>query len=487
LESTFETRLALVRDPRSQPTLRRYLGQRAFAEYLRMARTGSRHHLAGGGRHVVVVPGVMGSLLASAGLGGIWWISVRARHHLNDLRLSADGMADADPRHAVGPVSVHPVYEPLFMAIHTCPDLCQRGLPYDWRKPLDASTEAVAEAVLAARSDSGGQPVHVVAHSMGGLLVRAALLRHPQLWRHLGNIVFLGTPHYGSPAIAYYLKHHLRGFNLLALLGRYLDRATFRSLWGVLSLLPAPAGVYPGTRTAPSGSSETSDAGQAGSSETSDRGQGNYQHPCIDFDPYNAEAWRLGLDREETSRLQAVLNGADRLHRELFDWHCALDQSQRDRMLVIAGVGQRSLFRVSGVDETTGRPRQRLERTVTRRPGDPHQEGDGRVPLASAQLEWVADTRYTRGEHLGLCHSPTVHDDIVRFFTERPLLLPQTPEQALRDHLQGQADTQDAEALLARPAIVDDDPGYLRFDEAHGDAVLGDPPPLGCMNAPIIF
>ena len=64
--------------------------------------------------------------------------------------------------------------------------------------------------------------MHIVAHSMGGLMVRTTLMNYPELWRRVGRIVFIGTPHYGSPAIAGYLKNHLWGFELLALLGRYL-------------------------------------------------------------------------------------------------------------------------------------------------------------------------------------------------------------------------------------------------------------------------
>ncbi len=88
--------------------------------------------------------------------------------------------------------------------------------PYDWRKSLRRSTEAFRDRVRDCRDQNGG-PVHVVAHSMGGLLVRAALMTHgAELWPLIDRIVFVGTPHYGSPAIASYLKNHLWGFDILA-------------------------------------------------------------------------------------------------------------------------------------------------------------------------------------------------------------------------------------------------------------------------------
>jgi pimeloyl-ACP methyl ester carboxylesterase len=103
--------------------------------------------------------------------------------------------------------------------------------------------------VLKLHQENGGREIHLVAHSLGGLMVRSALMQHTaDMWPRIGKIVFVGTPHYGAPAIAGYLKNHLWGFELMAVLGQYLSRATLRSLWGVIGLLPAPRGIYPGTR-----------------------------------------------------------------------------------------------------------------------------------------------------------------------------------------------------------------------------------------------
>ena len=113
--------------------------------------------------------------------------------------------------------------------------------PYDWRKPLVASAGLLRDLILKASKDY--QPVHLIGHSMGGLMIRTALMLHgDELWPKVGRIVFIATPHYGSPSIAGYLKNHLWGFEQLALVGAFISRETFRSLWGVLSLMPAPAG-----------------------------------------------------------------------------------------------------------------------------------------------------------------------------------------------------------------------------------------------------
>jgi hypothetical protein len=151
----------------------------------------------------------------------------------------------------------------------------------------------------------------------------------------IGQIVFIGTPHFGSPAIAGYLKNHLWGWELLALLARHLSRDTFRSLWGVLSLLPAPSGVYPGTRASDPLPWRSSVAGDA------------YIHPCGNFDFYDATSWELGLSKQATDRLQLALDAAARCHQELYNGHCALPQDLRDRMCQISGVGYRTLFRTA--------------------------------------------------------------------------------------------------------------------------------------------
>lgn len=185
----------------------------------------------------------------------------------------------------------------------------------------------------------------------------AALKEHADLWGRIGKIVFVGTSHYGSPAIDGYLKHHFWGFELMALLGLYLSREAFRSMWGALSLLPAPRGVYPGTQL--NDPDPWSDA------------QSPYLHPCANFDLYNPDSWQLGLSVSETRELQTVLDAASITHRDLEQWHEGLTQEERDRMLVIAGVGYQTLFRLEFESQFFGL-REKMVKVTERRPGDRH-------------------------------------------------------------------------------------------------------------------
>lgn len=58
----------------------------------------------------------------------------------------------------------------------------------------EANAEAVAEAIR----DTGAETVHLVGHSLGGLVLMSALERHPDL--PPGRIVLMGTPLAGSAA-----------------------------------------------------------------------------------------------------------------------------------------------------------------------------------------------------------------------------------------------------------------------------------------------
>jgi pimeloyl-ACP methyl ester carboxylesterase len=432
LRAELAERLSMAADETYTAALLDLLGDDGLAEYRRIAATVGPGHLAGGTpTNLIFLPGVMGSLLASAGLGGIWWLDVRGLKHLGDLRLSADGTEDHDPRARVEPVGVMSDYEAFLAATYETGEFGHRAVAYDWRRPLRASAERVRDAIVRAHQESGG-PVHVVAHSMGGLLARTTLMSYPDLWPLLGRVVFIGTPHHGAPAIAGYLKNHLWGAEAIALLGRYLDRAAFRSLRGVLNLMPAPADVYPG-------------AGDAG-------------HPCANFDLYDAAAWRLQLTDDERADLQSALDETAQLHRDLHAWHRSLDPDLRERMAVIAGVGRKTLFRL-GYRQGFGALWRHMDRVTRREPGSPHREGDGRVPLASAALEGV-EVRYVQGEHGKLPGVPAVHQDVFRFLRGEPMRLPRSAADAL-----------DGSHLADDFGADDEDPGYLDLSDVDEPAL----------------
>jgi pimeloyl-ACP methyl ester carboxylesterase len=449
-------RVELLRDLAVAGELKAYLGDAAFQDLL--ALTGradvSDHLSVKSPPNLVFVPGIMGSLLMSETKGGVWGIDARTRKHIDDLGLSADGMEDRDSNNQVRAFTVDTSYEPFALAVLARDDFGHRNFAYDWRKPYSSNTQALRDLILKMYEQNGGQPVHIVAHSMGGLMTRATLMEFgDRLWPRVGRIAFIGTPHYGSPAIAGYLKNHLWGFNLMAILGEYLTRETLRSLWGVLSLLPAPLGVYPWTRA------EDNPKWKAQSGDDL-----FYQHPCANFNMYDAKAWQLGLTDAENQQLQRVLDGSAAFHRSLHEWHTQLNQDHRDKMLMVAGVGMKTLSRLayrSGFSAVW----KEMDKITASIPGDPHRDGDGRVTVASGSLGGVT-MRYVKGAHGGLTNIPAVYNDVFRWLKEETLSsLPDTVEDSLSMHLGGTGGGSEAPNLDGTANSHGDDPGYWNFDQ----------------------
>ncbi len=417
--SSVEQRARLVLEAEHRAELVAYLGQPAFDEMLTLASAAvttldSRHLAHGVLPDLLFVPGVMGSLLSSRTLGGLWWIDIgRNLGRLNDLRLDQAGAQDFDPSHEVIPIQIDMHYTPILTAALKHPTIGYDVFFYDWRKSLQISGKRFLEKVRSLFQANTHQPVNVIAHSMGGLVVRTALMNHGgELWPMLGRLVFIGAPHYGSPVVAGYLKNHLGGSLQLWALGKFINPTVFRSLWGPLSMLPAPAGVYPGTR---------------GERNTS-------PHPCADFDLYGASQWGLNLAASEEADLQQILDHARDIHQGLRQAHSKLTRAQRNRIAVIVGVGQKCLFSISNKSGLAG-GWDSLFPDTGRNAQDPNREGDGRVTVASASLEDVGDIRYVKGVHDALPNMPAVYADAFRWISYEDMQLPKTINGAFGQHL----------------------------------------------------
>jgi pimeloyl-ACP methyl ester carboxylesterase len=408
LETPFEEQADLLKDPKTSADVKQWLGEKAFGEFSALLPKG---HLGAGPRNIVFVPGVMGSVLQSEGFGGVWWLDVlRAREQIDQLALKTDGSGDALADADIRPATVDVSYVGFRRAVSDSTDFGgTTQFPYDWRRSIETVAAGLRDTIMRCHEEYG-DPVHLVGHSMGGLVIRTTLMRYSKdLWPKVGKVVFIGTPHYGAPAIAGYVKNHLWGWDELAVLGLFLSRKTFRSMRGVFNLLPAPNGVYPGTRS-------------------------GEEHPCANFNLYDAVAYKLDkLDASEILHLQSVLDQTAQLHRDLYAWHSGLLQEFKDRMLMIAGVGYKTMFRLE-FDSALWGAWERTRKVTDRTPGDPNRDGDGRVPLASAQLEDV-ETRYVKGVHGGLQNLPAVSRDVLAWLTDKDLRLSQTPEDALGSHL----------------------------------------------------
>ena len=190
---------------------------------------------------VFVLPGIMGSALSAR--GQTIWIDVPQLAFGGLKRL---GMDEGDVN-AAGLLDTY--YGGLIAHLASSHKVIP--FPYDWRRSIAASAERFADA-LQEQLAVKGQPVRIVAHSMGGLVARAAFAQRPALWRSFkerdgARLVMLGVPNHGSHAIPMMLMSRDQTMHMLAALDFIMNRHEHLSIVsrypGVLDLLPEDSSI----------------------------------------------------------------------------------------------------------------------------------------------------------------------------------------------------------------------------------------------------
>jgi hypothetical protein len=195
----------------------------------------------------VVVPGTMGSTL-SAGGRAVW---------LEFMRLAVGGLADI----GMDAANVEPTglldrfYAPLVEHLERTHRV--EVHPYDWRLSVRDAAQTLAARLeeLLPQAEQHGQPVHIVAHSMGGLVARAMIAdgeAGERVWRRIcalpgSRLLMLGTPNRGS----YEAVRWLTGFNATQTKLALLDLKhgsngivdIVRRFPGLVEMLPHEAGA----------------------------------------------------------------------------------------------------------------------------------------------------------------------------------------------------------------------------------------------------
>ncbi|HKZ72858.1 MAG TPA: CHAT domain-containing protein [Steroidobacteraceae bacterium] len=188
---------------------------------------------------VFVLPGIMGSELAIK-QRAIW---------LKLLQMFRGGMGrlsiDAQGVHAFAPMAnaYGDLIEHLAGSHRVIP------FPYDWR--IDPRMEAdrlarrITQELPAAKLAK--LPIRILAHSMGGLVSRAMIARHPSVWSDMlsipgSRLVMLGAPNGGSHAITELLVSRSKTLRQLALIDAHNGEAGLQRIIarfpGVLAMLP---------------------------------------------------------------------------------------------------------------------------------------------------------------------------------------------------------------------------------------------------------
>lgn len=165
-----------------------------YAQYLRRLALEASQVRSRGGKRVLILPGILGSTLA-VGKDTVWFDPIDiARGKLKLLSLD-EGASDVTSNGVFWPT-----YAELYLRLRIG-GFRPEYYHFDWRKPIVDAGKRLAD--LIEKSASSSQPVSLVAHSMGGLVSRAALkMLGTKAKSLISETVLLGTPNFGSYAPA---------------------------------------------------------------------------------------------------------------------------------------------------------------------------------------------------------------------------------------------------------------------------------------------
>jgi pimeloyl-ACP methyl ester carboxylesterase len=318
-----------------------YFGEREYRELAELARRAAAAPLADDAARVFVIPGIMGSQLG-----------IRRQPPLPHDILWLDpidiGVGRLSSLHLSAGTPIVPMGVVLYSYLRLKLNLRASGFApvlydYDWRLGVDQLGAALAQRIHTETADR----IMIVAHSMGGLVSRAALT-HPGM-NNVERLVLLGTPNFGSFA------------PLQALRGTY---AVVRKIAGLASRGSAESLASKVFNTFPSLYHMLPSAQCNG---------------CADL--FDSAEWPRSGPRPN----RALLRDASTIQSRLVQ--------ADDRISVVIGVGQETVTAVA-------KRRDDFVYTITR-------HGDGTVPAVSAGLPG-ARNHYTLTAHSDLTRDPTV-------------------------------------------------------------------------------
>jgi pimeloyl-ACP methyl ester carboxylesterase len=225
--------IALLRSGAHGALLSAYFGELAYRELSQLAKIAATRS-NGRGEVVFMLPGIMGSRLGTVQRrsSSLLWLHPAA---IAQGGLSQLALPGPKSLRAVG------VMLPGYLKLRLTLEIAGfRPVfhPFDWRADLSS----LARALLRSIDKSGASKVHIVAHSMGGLVARIALAQDRE--RRIRKLVQLGAPNHGSFAPVQALRAAYPTVRKIAALdhrntAEQLARAVFLTLPGLYQMLPS--------------------------------------------------------------------------------------------------------------------------------------------------------------------------------------------------------------------------------------------------------
>jgi len=330
--------VALLASGEHSVALQAYFGELEYTQLQKLARRAVKLGKPNKAR-VYLLPGIMGSTLGTKTnrLSHPVWLNPQAIAAGEMLSMALPAKSGLQPLGVMLPgylkLKLHLMLAGFDVVFH----------PFDWRKSVIASGKLLSQRI----ARDGAKKVCIVAHSMGGLVARAALATDAK--KRIARIVQLGSPNFGSFALVQALRGAYPTVRKVAALDPnhttdQLVRHVFRTLPGLYEMLPTP------------------------------------EH-TKDLDLLQIDSWPGDLLGPDAT----LLGSATRVRAQL-------------------GAAREGCFHIVGVDQETvtraRRGRKGLEYGITR-------DGDGTVPRALA--EWPGATSwYIQERHGNLTNNEMV-------------------------------------------------------------------------------
>ena len=201
---------------------------------------------------VIIIPGIMGSyLLKDDGSDDEVWMNLtkmvfsKNDEYLNYLALTSDESDSINNPIKVGdiirstgvPLYTRHLFDYLISEIENSGYLEGFDLfvfPYDWRFDIEEVSVKLSEKINEIINATGSSEVDLVAHSMGGLVVKKYLSVNAN--NSIGKFIDIGTPHFGSPKSFQTLMYGETGIPILSeeIISKITD-----SMPSVYQLLPS--------------------------------------------------------------------------------------------------------------------------------------------------------------------------------------------------------------------------------------------------------
>lgn len=332
----------------------------------------------------VLIPGIMGSLLASIrGISAILWpnAQILLDGHLNLLDLGADGVSDLCPDVEIVPLGIEKLTY-LQAVLTLARETRLYEFPYDWRRSILHSARELSSALERWSMNERDRRYTLVCHSMGGLVARAYLTLHPrQAERNIARVIMLGTPLQGAVEAALVFAGDTLPSRVVRELHPENDVVRFAAnIPSTYQLLPPPPEMFRSSRPYP-----------------------------MSWDPYDRAAW--GLDHVRGD----LLDTARKFHEKVSNTQPDVEQIE------IAGCHVET---VTDVRQETEGKKHLVGYDAKHEPGS----GDGQVPLWSTTLPEVT-TYYVQTDHQKLASQADTLEAVLELIHGEPISLStQVPE-----------------------------------------------------------